>query len=349
LRKDVSKSRFGRPVLRGGVLLLALSLASPLAAAAGAAEIRTTLSQDGNGRMTVRPMSANPGEIWQWEACSVDLSSCAPFSGGPEPFPPPFPYSTSISNTVGAPPETIFRAISNTGEVGLSPVWHGVVASAGDPSISGVLRANERVTPNPGLWSGGWADDYDQTQLAVCVTPQGTGCIPITATHYPGQCANGSAVIDPAFTGRYLRVAVRRLGKSTAFLRYASGPFTERGGIWQPAPTVAAAVIGRIGRATGRRTPSKCGPPPITGGSIARNGTATVACGLGCRAVLTAIRGRLWARRVGHVPRGRNPLPERRVLLRLRRRDLRRLGPGPTHFVLTIAGLRYAERVVHLP
>lgn len=61
-------------------------------------------------------------------------------------------------------------------------------------------------------WRGGWAGDAHFTQLAACANAQGTACTTLTDMHYPSRCANGAAVLDPAFTGDYLRVADQLVG-----------------------------------------------------------------------------------------------------------------------------------------
>lgn len=105
--------------------------------------MQSLLNDDGSGRLFV---NTGIGEPWSWEACAPDLSGCVPFGTGRE------------ITTAGAGPETVFR-VSGSATAGLipgvSPIWHGNVASTGTPSVGGIVRANELVTPLSGTWSGG--------------------------------------------------------------------------------------------------------------------------------------------------------------------------------------------------
>jgi hypothetical protein len=123
------------------------------------------------------------------------------------------------------------------------------------------VRANERVTPVAGLWQGGWSDDYDLFQFAACKSPRGLRCTRLTDLNFPDSCPNGAAVLDPVFTGNYLRVADRRIGAGTAF--YDIGVGTPYGrGVWAADRRTSVAIIGPIVKATSPRT-VKCGPPPL--------------------------------------------------------------------------------------
>jgi hypothetical protein len=119
-----------------------------------------------------------------------------------------------------------------------------------------------RVTPSPSQWHGGWADDYDVFQLAACKNSKGLRCTTLTDLHYPDDCPHGAAVLDPQFTGSYLRVADQRIGAGTGFLDFAvPTPYGRR--IWGANRMTSVAIVGRIAKATGPRT-IKCGPPPLT-------------------------------------------------------------------------------------
>lgn len=162
-------------------------------------------------------------------------------------------------------------------------------------------------------------------QLSVCSKPTGKNCVTLTNSHYVGGCANGAAVLDPAFVGDYLRVDDQRDGAGPHFmLRYAVGsPYGLDLSI--PGPRLSTAIIGRIAPATGLRT-ADCGPPPLNSASVSKKGVTTIECGLGCRAVLIAKDKRIEARLVRRLPRrraraarpGERPLPLRDpILLRL--------------------------------
>lgn len=193
----------------------------------------------------------NPDDqTWSWEACSRGLSACDPFAKG------------RYVSTAGAPPHTVFRATSNYGAVLISPLWRGRVTSVHPPKARGPLRANELVTPVPGKWKGGWLGGKDWTQLSACKTLQGHGCTTLTDLHYPEACPKGAAVLDPVFTGQYLRVADMRLGPRPAMLAYAVGsPYGHE--VWKRTQQTAVAIVGKILPASGPRT-DICGAPPLS-------------------------------------------------------------------------------------
>jgi hypothetical protein len=308
----------------------ALSMSTDSAVAMEALKMQALLNKDGSGFLGVN----NPREPMTWEACSPALSDCTPFGSGRR------------LSTVGANPETIFRITSGDGSTGLSPVWHGNVASLTPPSVSGIVRANELVTPVPGQWDGGWEGEGDLLQLAACRTRRGTNCTTLTDEHYPG-CRGSSAVLDPAFIGDYLRVADQRRGTGPHFmLRYRSrSPYGARGGVWEASPTTSAAVVGRIAAPSGSRR-IWCGFPPLDHAWIFKSGIAKVECGLGCRAVLIAKRGWRRARVVRKPSRWqtfRDPMT-----LRLSRRSLAHLRLGRVQMIVKIDGRRVARRTVLL-
>jgi len=299
------------------------------------AEISTSLNPDGSGSMITNSQTNPSDEVWSWEACEPDLSSCAPFATG------------RIVSTDGAAAETVFRVTSSLGATALSPVWHGNVAATGLPSVAGTVRANELVSPVAGQWSGGWDGGGDLFQLAACMTLSGTGCTTLTHSNYPRQCPGTAVVLDPFFTGRYLRVADWRLGAGPYVMPlYAVvTPYGHRG--WEPRPTVSAAVVGRIAPATRDRAAS-CGPPPLVEAAISRRGIATVTCGLGCRIVLIARRGTRSVRLVREVAR---PTPGRLrgpIALGIPRPKLDRLDPGRVRIVVKVNGVRAARRTTLL-
>jgi hypothetical protein len=327
----------GRRILVLGVAL-ALgtgTLSAEPARAAESAKIQAVLNSDGGGRMVANSQTNPSDETWFWEACAPDLSTCTPFG------------SVRIVNTTGAAAETVFRVTSSYGATTLSPVWHGNVTSLGPPSVSGVVRANELVTPVPGQWNGGWDGDFDLTQLSACAIPAGDACTTITDFRYARGCQSGATVLDPAFTGEYLRVADERFGVGTAFtLEGAASPYGHEA--WTAGPTTSVAIVGRIGRAAGPRT-INCGPPPLVQASISKSGVATVKCGLGCRVVLLARRGPHTVRLTRKLPP--TPLiPPRKGIpkLRLLPQSLARLGPGSVRMIVTVDGKRAARRTVLL-
>jgi hypothetical protein len=208
--------------------------------------MQALLNNNGSGRLFVN----TPGGPWLWEVCTAKLSSCKSFKTGRD------------ITTVGAPPGSVFR-VSGGGRSGVSPLWRGRVKSVAPPAVRGVVRANELVRPIPGSWRGGWKGGSDELQLAACTTPDGHDCTTLTHSHYVDGCRNEAAVLDPFFTGYYLRVADRRLGAGPYFVAaYAVGtPYGHE--VWRRDRITAVAVVGRIAPATGPRT-RQCGPPPLT-------------------------------------------------------------------------------------
>jgi hypothetical protein len=228
---------------------------------------------------------------------------------------------------------------------GLSPIWHGNLSVTAPPSIDGQIRANELVTPRLASWTGGWEGDFDQTQLAACATPVGERCVSITEPKYVDGCRDEATVIDPAFTGKYLRVADMRYGPGTLFtLEAAVSPYGHA--IWQADGRTAVAVVDRIRRADGPKS-DRCGPPPLVQVSISAQGVASIRCGFDCRAALVAKRGTKTARsvrKVGGTLRGGNATD-----LELSAKARERLGPGQAHLVVKVNGRRAAQRTVDLP
>ena len=322
----MSKGARGRKL---AVALLAICSLLPISAAAAEVQMQALLDQDGSGRLFVNNSGEPP---WSWEACSRDLTQCKPFGIGRE------------IDTGSAPAGTVFR-VSGGGDSGLSPVWHGNVVPVTPPSVEGEIRANELVTPRLATWSGGWEGDFDLIQLAACVFPNGSKCTPFTHPKSPADCKSGGAVLDPAFTGRYLRVADERYGRGTAFTLEAVNPLTQE--VWQASPITAVAVVGRIKPARGAREES-CGMPPLVEASVSGKGVATVLCRIGCRATLVAQQGRRTARVSRNLPSpykgARRGLREH--TLQLRAKQLRRFEPGRVRFLVKADGRRVARRAV---
>jgi hypothetical protein len=235
------------------VALLAAGTIAWIPAYADAVEratVSTNLRANGSGLLIANSQTNPEDETWAWRACSANLSSCIAFGQGRE-------ISTS-----GARPSTRFRATSSYGATAVSSLWRGSLRPLGPPAVSGLLQANKRITPGPGRWRGGWSDDYDIFQLAACKSPKGLHCTTLTDLNYPDSCPHGAAVLDPQFTGSYLRVADRRIGAGTGFLAFAvPTPYGRR--IWGADRITSVAIVGRIAVATGPRT-IKCGPPPLT-------------------------------------------------------------------------------------
>lgn len=214
------------------------------------ATVSTNLKPNGSGFLIANSQTNPEDETWAWQTCSADLASCTPFGGG-----------RTIS-TRGARPNTRFLVTSSYGATAVSSLWRGNLRPLGPPAVSGILRANQRVTPTPGRWRGGWIDDYDIFQLAACQSPTGLRCTTLTDLNYPAGCPHGAALLDPVFAGDYLRVADRRIGAGTAFPAFAvSSPYGNS--IWSADRMTSVAIVGPIGKATGPRT-VECGPPPLT-------------------------------------------------------------------------------------
>jgi hypothetical protein len=299
-----------------------LTASASNAGASGGRSFQVLLRPDGSGRIFM-----NDGSNPDWKACRPDLTECTPFAKG-------------NFETGAAPPETVFWA---GGEI-LTPLWKGNVHPTAPPSVSGEVRANQVVTPVAGRWAGGWEDDYDELTLSICEKSTGESCL--TINHEGGGfCGERGTLIDPAFTGRYLRVTDRRYGSGTAFAGVGH-PFYFREPEPTSGPTVSVAVVGKIAPADG--PPSvKCGPPPLIAGAISRSGTASYECRVvGCQVALVARRGR----RAAHL--GRRVPPSERLgqkptePLRFSPSALSRLGGGPVRLTLKINGRQIAHRTV---
>lgn len=306
-----------------------LATASP--SAAQEVRMQALMDPDGYGRLLVN----SSGGTWSWEACAPTLTDCTPFGGGEE------------IKTKGAPPATVFR-VKGGGAVGVSPEWRGRLTQVSPPTVRGVVRANDFVSPVPGKWSNGWRDEFSELQLSACKTPAGQDCITLTDPHYVHNCPPGSSLaLDARFTGTYLRVADRRLGASPPLGPAFGVTSPHVGEVWESNRSTSVAVVGQIESAV---SPSQgeCGPPPPAEASISSRGIAFVQCKGGCRAVLVARRG-------GREARVRRRLGAQEALvaapptkLRLPGRAKARIGAGRVRLVLEIDGKPAARRVMNI-
>lgn len=103
-----------------------------------------------------------------------------------------------------------------------SPAWQGQVASTAPPSITGQLYGTGSAQPVAGTWTGGWGDDISSLHLSACLTPAGTGCVPLpqlqgcavpctTVADRTAVSIGAPAGIPPALAGRYLVATDTRL------------------------------------------------------------------------------------------------------------------------------------------
>jgi hypothetical protein len=355
--------------MRWAPWLVVAMLAAPVASA-GAAEteagidahsssapsIDRYLNDNGTGMMIANP---NPqGRTWSWEICPPGGGACAPYATG------------TIVSTGAAAPGTVFKATANDGSIATSRPWQGPVTAINPPWVAGEVRANALVTPIVGTWSGGWEGDFNGTELAACREADGSGCISLTDPDYfPGGCGGGRAVIDPYFTGWYLRVANVRYGPNTLFEAIAvSTPYGAT--IWPANAITSVSVVGRIEPASGPRSVA-CGPPPLSSGAapggappaeapacaststsrscgpfptvrLSRRGAARIGCPRTCRVLLVA------KNRSRSVRVARTVYAGDTVTVRLGASRLGRLR-GPTATVLVyVNGARLAKRQIRL-
>jgi hypothetical protein len=265
---------------------LALAMGLLFASGAGAAEtpdMEVFLEGNGSGGMIASSnVEAPPGETFSWQACASDEMGCAPFASGQK------------VGTADAGPDTVFMVTPSAAPAERSPIWNGNVTASTPPSVRGQVRANTLVTPVPGTWNGGWAGDLNRTELAECRNPDGTGCSALTDLG-GAACAHEAVVLDPAFTGRYLRIADQTYAADVPVDEDAEDSLTFLGFVWPRGPTTSVAVLGRIAPATGPRT-DHCGPAPRALGSepsatLSKQNVATIRCPSACTIVLRADRG----------------------------------------------------------
>lgn len=257
------------------LLTASAAIAAPDDVGGGKINMQALLDDDGTGRLFVN----NTDGPWRWESCAPRLTDCHPMKGGQE------------LSTRGVQGPAVFR-VKSEGMVGISPEWRGRVTQIAPPSVKGIIRANEFVSPMPGKWARGWEAEYSELQLSACTTVDGEGCTTLTDTHYVRRDCSPSAsfVIDAKFAGQYLRVADRRLGAGPIFrpLYAVTSPYGHE--VWRRDGVTSVAVVGRIASAVGD-FPGECGPPVPSEGSISKRGLGFVRCSEVCRATLTAGRG----------------------------------------------------------
>jgi hypothetical protein len=311
------------------VVVGVLSITAPLATSSERIHIQAGINPDGNGRLLV-----NSGEgPWAWEACTPDLTTCAPFGNGRE------------IETIGASPGTVFRVEGN-GATGVSPEWRGRVNQVKPPSIDGLTRANEFVSPVPGMWSGGWKNEFSQVQLSACATPAGQDCMALTDLHYVRNCAaSASFALDAKVAGSYLRIAQSLIGAGPPVEPSYAVTSPYGGEVWGRSRITSVAVVGQIAPAV-NPYPGECGPPPRGRAFISKQGVALIECPAGCRAALIGSRN-------GRHVRITRSLPARDALIiappaRLRVPDgiLAGTGAGSVHLVAEIDGNQVAQRTI---
>jgi hypothetical protein len=292
--------------------------------------------------MIVNSQTNPPSETWSWSICDSTGANCLPFGSGRH-------------IEFGAEPANItFHATANDGPTALSPVWNGALTLLSGPSVAGTVEANGLVAPIPASWAGGWTGDENHfTQLAACATSDGRECTTLTDREFGGECAHGGTVLDPIFTGWYLRVASFVTGPDPIFAGVGhSTPYGKKA--WRPEPgrAVAVAVVGRIAPARHRRT-DRCGPPPldphmsprepvpVKSAVVSASGVARVRCwSEPCRAVLTARHGHaVRAKKLEFVKRGRLKvaLPPATVIER-----------GRLRYTLSVDGEILARRAIYV-
>jgi hypothetical protein len=316
--------------------------------------VSALLNPDGTGRLFADSSSAG----WSWQACTVSAPvECTQFGSG-NPI------------DVGDPPAgTYFVGSSPDGGAVISPVWDGTLQATRPPTsvppaaFGFAIRANGVVSAIPALWAGGWAGDADLTQLAACANPDGADCTSLTDPEYvlPPSCAYAEreTVIDPVFTGWYLRVADTLYGPDPAFAWVGrSSPYGAP--VWPAGPLTAVAVVGQIAPATGPRT-DLCGPPPLPPGADPHDpswclpgqqplcSTATISAQGGvevwcmasrCRVSIIATRRRATVRYRTSVAGF--------VQLTLRHRLIARLGHGRALLEVEINGRRQEQRYIRI-
>jgi hypothetical protein len=284
--------------MRGGKGIFAalLALAALLLVAvpvSSARELRIQTSLNPGGRTGSMSVASPPGSIG-WEACTAQLTECRPWARGRR------------AETLSAPAGTIFRVRDSEGESGISPEWRGPLTELTPPRVVGSIEANGYVSPVPGLWAGGWGEEYPRMQLSACETEAGDGCVSITSPHFTrvGCSFSASFLLNPIFSGWYLRVADKQDGGEHAEAGY--GVFSPSGAtwgfdeVWGRSRTTSVAVVGQIGPAA-NPSAGECGPPPAPAATISADGVARVECAGGCGVVLAGAR------------KGRQQLVSRRI------------------------------------
>ncbi len=325
--------------------LLATGAVSAPACSFTSGPVSANLNAAGGGLLIANGNSNPPDQTWAWQICNAGGADCSPFAFGQH-------------IETGAPSAgTTFRATSNTGLTGLSPVWNGPLRVAAPPEITGTFQANQLVTAVPAVWEGGWTGDLTQTQLSLCPTAAGVGCIAPLET-YGGSCPADSLTIDPDFSGWWLFVSTTVNGPDTEAATQAHAvtavAFVSPSGYAQEigqaaAATTSVAVVGRIGRATGPRA-RNCGPPALVPGlpplvalkvrsaTVDSDGVAFVRCSWTCTVSLHASR----RGRVASVTK----TAQGEIQLRIPGRGLARVGHGRVRYTLFVDGHRAAQRTI---
>jgi len=248
-------------VVCGVALLASVVAGSAQSQPSPVASVLVGLNPDGSGNLFAVG-SGTSAQGWAWQSCrGSGTTICAPFAVG-----------ASIQ-TGDAASGTFFVASTGAGAIATSSVWYGNLTAQAPPRVYGDIRANAEITPIPATWSGGWQAAFasDSEQLAACADADGTDCTALTAPGYIYECAAGGAVIDPVFTGWYLRVADQHAESNEPepvpvvvtrppVLILSGSPYQAP--VWQPNATTSVAVVGRIAPATGARV-TFCGGPPL--------------------------------------------------------------------------------------
>jgi hypothetical protein len=332
--------------MRGGkgafaVLVALAALLIVAVPATSAHELRIQTSINPSGRTGSLSVASPPGSIG-WEACTAKLTECVPWGRG---------FQTE---THSAPAGTIFRVRNAEGETGLSPEWRGPLKEMAPPRVSGVIQANDYVSPVRGLWAGGWREEPSEMQLSACETGTGEGCISLTSRRYIRQgCAgNQGFLINARFAGWYLRVADKQSGgphaEPSSAVYSPSGATWGFDGVWGRSRTVGVAVVGQIAPAVNPPA-GECGPPPPPVATISADGVARVECAAGCRVSLAGTRAgrrRLVKGYMGSLNL-LQPLAPRE--LQLTHPMLTSLGRGKIRLTVEIEGARLVQRTIRTP
>ena len=323
-----------------GLLFAALGMivAAP-AQSARRMDIQIGIEPDGTGHLSASTSSTTVPPL-AWEVCAPDLKGCEPFTRGRE------------IETTGAPAGSVFRVKDAGGETGVSPEWRGPPKALAPPRVTGVIAANEFVSPVQGFWSGGWRGENAEMQLSACATEAAAPneCVTLTNPHYIrvlGCSSISSFGLDPRFVGRYLRVADRQSGAPHPELDYGVGsPVGAE--VWRRSRNTSVAIVGQIAPAVNPPA-GECGPPPPPTATLSVDGVARVECAGGCSVALVGERD-------GHrqiVSRGiraqglLGPAPA--LEMALSRVALSRLGAGRIRLTVEIDGTSWTQRTIRTP
>jgi hypothetical protein len=330
-----------------GLVLAALGLlATGPARAAGRVDIELSIRPDGVGRLSAET-SSTTAPPFTWEVCAADLKGCKRFAGGRR------------VETTGAPAGSVFRVKGARGETGVSPEWRGPPKALTPPSVAGVVQANQFVSPVRGLWSGGWAGEDSELQLAACSTAAAAAeeCVALTDPHYyrGGGCTAGNSfALGGFYAGRYLRVANRQSGGPHTELPYSVGPAPPHyevahllpgPEVWKRSRNTSVAIVGQIAPAAGPPA-GECGPPPAPIATISAAGVARVECGGGCSVALIGTRKGRRQSMTSQIHESSLLAPWAPLEMRLPRAALARLGAGKVRLTVQIDGTPWARRTI---